>query len=121
MIMVLNFRQKYTNACHTLLAFFVIYYFTINFWVNCFDLCWNHLFQGILYKHDEDFVYSFSYKVHLLVLISSLAFISSQFVRPSIPVLKEQPLLLTLMHLFSILVAGSLFFNFLFELTSMAP
>ena len=103
------------------MAFFLVYYLTLNFSVNMFDLCWNHLFKGISYSHDEDFVSSFSYKSHSLVLVSMLAFISAQYTRPAFELFKEVPNSLALLHTFSILVSFSLVVNFLFELTSMAP
>ena len=121
MIMTLNLRQKYPGAMNTYLAFFVVYYITINFSVNLFDFFYNYCMQGITYRHDADFVSSFSYKSHQFVLVAGLTFISAQFVRPSFSVTKELPIMLALVHFFSIIVAASLFFNFLFELTSMKP
>ena len=55
------------------------------------------------------------------MMIAGLTFISAQFVRPTYTWSKELPLMLSLVHFFSIIVAVSLFFNFLFELTSMKP
>ena len=121
MIMIFNLRQKYPGAVNTYLAFFLVYYITINFSVNLFDFFYNYMFTGITYRHDADFVSSFSYKSHQFVLVAGLTFISAQFVRPSFSVTKELPIMLALVHFFSIIVAVSLFFNFLFELTSMKP
>lgn len=121
LVLAFNLRQKYEGAVGTFMAFFLVYYLTLNFSVNMFDLCWNHLFKGISYSHDEDFVSSFSYKSHSLVLVSMLAFISAQYTRPAFVLFKEVPNSLALLHTFSILVSFSLVVNFLFELTSMAP
>lgn len=50
-----------------------------------------------------------------------LAFISQQFVRPSINAFREVPTSLAIIHMLSLAVVASLAFNFLFELTSMSP
>lgn len=121
LIVLMNVRQKQPGLVNTALAFFALYYTTLNFSVNLFDFCYNFMFQGLSYRHDNDFVSSFSYKSHQLVLILGLTFVSLQFVRPSFTWSKELPIMLALMHCFSIIVAVSLFFNFLFELTSMKP
>ena len=54
-------------------------------------------------------------------MVVGLAFISAQFLRPNIQLFKDIPQILALMHLFSTVICGSLFFTFLFELTSMSP
>ena len=64
LIIIFNLRQKYPGAVQTSLVFFLIYYLTINFCVNLFDFFWNYMAQGITYRHDADFVSSFSYKSH---------------------------------------------------------
>ena len=64
MILFFNLRQKYTNAVQITMAFFLLYYFSMNFCLNFFDLIWNFCLKGIKYKHDDDFVSSFSYKSH---------------------------------------------------------
>ena len=64
LIIVFNIRQKYHDAVNTFLAFFMSYYFMLNFCVNSFDLCWNYAYKGISYHRDADFTSSFSYKTH---------------------------------------------------------
>ena len=99
----------------------MFYYLALNICVNMFDFVWNFALQGIEYQYDDDFVSSFSYKTHQLVLIAILSLISGQFINPTIALFRETPLGLAILHFFSINVSASLFFNFLFELTSMAP
>ena len=50
-----------------------------------------------------------------------LAGVSAQFTRPSVALIKEVPLGLAIIHFFSVFLSVSLFFNFLFELTSVSP
>ena len=66
------------------ICFFIFYYITLNFWVNAIDFFCNYLLWDVYYYHDEDFVTSFSYKMHICVLILMFSFISAQFVNPSI-------------------------------------
>ena len=121
LILLLNFRQKFQGAINTFLAFFTTYYFSLNLLVNTFDILWNHAYKGLTYRRDDDFTSSFSYKTHQIVLIALLSFISAQFTRPSFEIFKEVPNGLAVIHMFSCALALSLGFNFLFELTSMAP
>lgn len=118
---MLTLRQKFHLHLNVALAYFIVYYFVINSCVNTFDFFKNYVFMGITYRHDDDFVSSFSYKTHQLVLIGMLALVSAQFTRPSLSIFQEVPLGLAIIHFFSVIVSISLFFNFLFELTSLAP
>ena len=86
-----------------------------------FDLLLNYAYKGLVYRRDSDFTSSFSYKTHQITLIALLAFISAQYVRPSIPSLTEVPKSLPIIHFFSTLVSLSLVVTFLLELTAMAP
>ena len=63
-IVLLNLRQKFCRTLNTFIAFFLTYYFTINFCVNFFDLIWNFAYKGLSYRRDSDFTSSFSYKTH---------------------------------------------------------
>ena len=121
LVLAFNLRQKYPSTVTLTMSFFLMYYLALNSCVNMFDLVWNYAFQGITYQQDSDFVTSFSYKTHQAILIAGLSFVSAQFIRPTVPLLKEVPVGLALIHLFSLILAGSLFVTFLFELTSMAP
>ena len=76
-ISVLNLRQKFPGTLNVAIAFLVFYYLALNICVNTFDLVWNFMLQGVSYQHDDDFVSSFSYKTHQLVLIAMLSFISA--------------------------------------------
>lgn len=120
LILLLNLRQKYSTTFQLALTFFVFYYLITNFALNMFDFCWNYLLKGVSYKFDDDFVSAFSYKTHQLLLIIELSFVSAHFMRPNAPIFKEIPLLLTLIHLSTLVVSGSMFYNFLYELTSMS-
>ena len=120
LILILNLRQKYSATFQIALTFFAFYYLIMNFALNMFDFCWNYLLKGVSYKFDDDFVSSFSYKTHQLLLIIELSFVSAHFFRPSNPIFKELPLLLTLIHLSTLVISGSMFFSFLYELTSMS-
>ena len=75
-ILVLNLRQKFPSTLNVTLAFFLFYYLALNICVNMFDLVWNFALQGIAYQYDDDFVSSFSYKTHQLILIAMLSLIS---------------------------------------------
>jgi hypothetical protein len=76
-ISVFNLQQKFPGTLNVAIAFLVIYYLTMNICVNIFDLVWNFMLQGASYQHDDDFVSSFSYKTHQIVLIAMLSFISA--------------------------------------------
>ena len=56
MIGVLALRKRYPELLNTTLAYFVFYYLTINTCVNTFDFFKNFVFEGITYRHDDDFV-----------------------------------------------------------------
>ena len=117
---VLYLRNLRPDVMNLTICFFIFYYTTLTFWVNSIDFFCNYLLWDIYYYHDEDFVTSFSYKTHLFVLILILSFISAQFISPSVTLFIETPLGLTFMHMYSLAVVASLFFNFLYELTAMA-
>ena len=51
--------------------------------VNMIDLGYNFIYQGLKYEHDDDFVASFSFKVHQVMLTVWLAIISGQFMHPT--------------------------------------
>ena len=53
---VLALRKRYPELLNTTLAYFVFYYLTINTCVNTFDFFKNFVFEGITYRHDDDFV-----------------------------------------------------------------
>lgn len=63
-VSTLAIRRNHGNALNMPMFFFVIFYSTLNLSVNFWDLVVNYLWRGISYKHDMDFVESFSYKVH---------------------------------------------------------
>ena len=120
LLAILYLRNLKPDVMNLTISFFVFYYTTLNFWVNTIDFFWNYALWDVYYYHDEDFVTSFSYKTHTCVLIITLSFISAQFVHPSVALLKEVPVGLTFLHMYTLPVLASLFFNFLFELTAMA-
>ena len=64
LMLIFNIRQKYTSSMNPFLTFLMVFYVSLNFWVNLFDLFWNYLLQNITYRQDDDFVHSFSYKIH---------------------------------------------------------
>lgn len=81
-ITVLALRKKHPQLMNVALAYFVLYYLSINLCVNTFDFFKNFVFEGITYRHDDDFVSSFSYKTHQLVLVVMLSFVSAIFTNP---------------------------------------
>ena len=76
LLLLFNLRQKNTSDVQVTASLFFFYYFTTNFLLNLFDLVWNYMIKGMTYRHDDDFVSSFSYKTHQLILVTTLAFIS---------------------------------------------
>ena len=118
---ILVLRQSFKATLNPLMVFFLFYYFVLNCMVNVIDLGYNFIYMGLKYEHDDEFHASFSYKAHQLVLIALLSLVSSQFLFPSFQVFKEEYRGLPLVHFMSIFLTGSLFFNFLFELTSISP
>jgi hypothetical protein len=83
------------------------------------------LIKGMLeakyYYHDDDMLNSFSFKVHMFLLCSLLAFVSSQILLPSFDIFKKVPELLPELFNFSIPLCISMFLTFLYELTSYDP
>ena len=117
---VMYLRNVKPDVMNLLISFFIFYYITLNFWVNAVDFLCNNLLLSTNYYHDEDFVTSFSFKSHTTLNIILLSLISAQFLQPTIEIFKENPVGLTFIHGFTLGVIGSLFINFLIELTAMA-
>ena len=64
LILLFNLRQKHGKDIEITVSFFLVYYLLTNLLLNLFDLVWNFMIMGISYRHDDDFVSSFSYKTH---------------------------------------------------------
>ena len=64
MILLFHLRHKQPTTVHLTTFFFLLYYISVNFTLNLFDFFWNYLLKEIQYRHDDDFVASFSYKTH---------------------------------------------------------
>jgi len=62
-VVYLASRSSQYVTCVSVVSF-AGYYMTINFWINLIDFVWNKLFLEIHYYHDDDFLLSFSYKMH---------------------------------------------------------
>ena len=93
-----------------------------NLVVNTIDFAWNKKFLGIEYLHESDeFKLSFSYRLHQAVLLSLLAFVTSQLYIPSIEHFKNFLSGLTLSYLASIFICFNMMLTFLIETTSQRP
>ena len=121
LLAVMYSRNAKPEVMNLSIIFFVFYYTTLNFSVNALDFLWNNALMGTNYYHDEDFISSFSFKSHTTINIILLSLISAQFLQPSIEIFRENPVGLTFLHGFTLGVIGSLFVNFLIELTAMVP
>ena len=73
----LYLRNLRPDVMNLTIVFFIIYYTTLNLLVNSTDFFWNYAIWDVFYYHDEDFVTSFSYKIHTFVLIGGLSLISA--------------------------------------------
>jgi len=110
-----------------MLSSFVVFYTCINFLVNLMDFLYNRLYRSLNYYHDDDFVLSFSYKTHQLVLVAGLTFIFGCFVSKekdfpkALQVFSKVPEIVTCIHGCSILVCVSMLLTFLLELTWSSP
>ena len=121
LVICLNLWNRYPQTLNLFFGFFMLYYTTLNLVVNLTDFFWNQLYKEIVYRHDDEFTSSFSFKAHQTLLVSILSFVSGQILSPSIAFFQDYTNGLTIIFITSLYLSFQMFLLFIAELTTLSP